>query len=56
MEKSAPTWPSLALPGLQVYLVLDPLAGKAQAVSLLEALKRHFSDRGIAADVTMPPA
>ena len=33
---------------------MDPLTDKAQAVALLEALKRHFSDKGIAADVTMP--
>ncbi|KAG2454962.1 hypothetical protein HYH02_000788 [Chlamydomonas schloesseri] len=42
--------------GLELYAVCDPLTDKATALSLLEALRRHFGDRGIAADVTLPPA
>lgn len=40
---------------MELYLVCDPLTDKPTAVSLLEALRRHFTDRGIAADVTLSP-
>ncbi|PNH11647.1 Vacuolar fusion protein MON1 A [Tetrabaena socialis] len=41
---------------MELYAVCDPLTDKATAAGLLEALRRHFGDRGIAADVTLAAA
>lgn len=39
---------------MELYLVCDPLTDKATGMGLLEALRKHFGDKTIAADVTFP--
>ncbi|GIL97018.1 hypothetical protein Vretimale_2735 [Volvox reticuliferus] len=40
---------------MDVYLVCDPLTDKSTALALLDAMRRHFSDRGIVGDVALLP-
>ncbi|KAG2490353.1 hypothetical protein HYH03_011155 [Edaphochlamys debaryana] len=41
---------------LELYLVLDPLTDKTTGMGLVEAMRRHFLDRQIMADLTLTPA
>ncbi|GLC37257.1 hypothetical protein PLESTB_001143000 [Pleodorina starrii] len=41
---------------MELYLVCDPLTDKPTAMALLDAMRKHFGDRGILADVTLASA